>query len=636
MNKMKFPEYQNDPKGVNKILSLDMYYRNEKNWPLLKLEEFGIFETNTNIDLTIDMEHDYLLMAETGHLGRHQDNEYILKTNPKLYINSLLKIFNCLDDILGPKSRYYGKLAVCGGSLVRLLTAGRYNTNFVPILTQMDKNISDTDVDIFFYNTSEKEATEILEFCVATIVSKASQNGLFSSARVERKLNVTNVVVKLNRNDQRVYQFIHRVYPTLGSILGGFDLGPCMVGYNGKDIVATPLGAWSLVKNAIIVDLSRRSTSFEYRILKYYEQMSFAVIFPGLRMKNQYFAKITKKEKAIRYDILRDTMKKIGLQVDFQIVSSDEIPFPSLTKVIKIAKKTMNFTSFNLYNRYYDDNDEETRDLSLYDYAIERNVTTIKTDLGNTSTLSQALLNSYSDYSDCKCSEEFLPKANSIMLRSNNIEGVMNFKFFDVSKPITYDKVLKSFKKMVNNPKIWLNDCDFYPKINSFINGSFEELHEHYYSDRRVETFDDPNTSSCTPTRMLIHMFAEFYPQFKYTENKRQDREKLIQKAIKVKQILVARSEKNIRIVAENLKGIKWITQDPQRQWTSSINPIITNPKDYYGGQYVTYRIGMNLEYEIALRLIRNKKTSPNLLSNLSKDLFKIVIAKLFFSIIAT
>ena len=95
-----------------------------------------------------------------------------------------------------------------------------------------------------------------------------------------------------------------------------------------------------------------------------------------------------------------------------------------------------------------------------------------------------------------------------------------------------------------------------------------------------------------------------------------------------IKEKLIARVNENLEVVKKQLKGIKWITQDPQRQWTSSINPIIMDPREFYGIHYETFLIGLcGVDYELTLRMIRNRRNSP--LSFLNKDMFKHVLEKL-------
>ncbi|MFS8160039.1 MAG: hypothetical protein ACMG6E_07480, partial [Candidatus Roizmanbacteria bacterium] len=47
--------------------------------------------------------------------------------------------------------------------------------------------------------------------------------------------------------------------------------------------------------------------------------------------------------------------------------------------------------------------------------------------------------------------------------------------------------------------------------------------------------------------------------------------------------------EKLTTLAHTTLRGLKWITSNPGRQWTSSINPAIINIADYYGETF--YRV---------------------------------------------
>jgi hypothetical protein len=55
---------------------------------------------------------------------------------------------------------------------------------------------------------------------------------------------------------------------------------------------------------------------------------------------------------------------------------------------------------------------------------------------------------------------------------------------------------------------------------------------------------------------------------------------------------LNARMLQNHKIAKERLSNIVWITENPGRQWTSSINPIIEHPSMWYGEYYKPHVIG--------------------------------------------
>ena len=66
--------------------------------------------------------------------------------------------------------------------------------------------------------------------------------------------------------------------------------------------------------------------------------------------------------------------------------------------------------------------------------------------------------------------------------------------------------------------------------------------------------------------------------------------------------------DSNLEIVREKLKGITWITKNPGRQWTSSINPAIVDPEEFYGTYYTYFNIGIEPNVESLIRLARTKK----------------------------
>jgi hypothetical protein len=78
-------------------------------------------------------------------------------------------------------------------------------------------------------------------------------------------------------------QFIFRLYASVSEILHGFDLGASAVGFDGKNVWFTALGKFAYEYGLSIVDVTRRSPSYEARLLKYM-QRGFRLAAPGLDM----------------------------------------------------------------------------------------------------------------------------------------------------------------------------------------------------------------------------------------------------------------------------------------------------------------------------------------------------------------
>jgi hypothetical protein len=133
------------------------------------------------------------------------------------------------------------------------------------------------DLDCFFVSPSRdtNASSRFLERILNMFYDGGNSGALF-----ERSEHCTTV--RWPDNGEK-YQFIHRVYPTAASVIGGFDLGICAVMLHDSlsRISCTHLGAWSNALNMNIVDTSRRSTSFEFRIAKY-ARRGVAMVFPGL------------------------------------------------------------------------------------------------------------------------------------------------------------------------------------------------------------------------------------------------------------------------------------------------------------------------------------------------------------------
>jgi len=86
-------------------------------------------------------------------------------------------------------------------------------------------------------------------------------------------------------------QLIFRLYKTKSEILHGFDLGSSAAGFDGKQVYLTTLGKFCHEHSCNIIDTTRRSTTYEYRLEKYFDR-DFNIVLPKLnidRLKTQYF-----------------------------------------------------------------------------------------------------------------------------------------------------------------------------------------------------------------------------------------------------------------------------------------------------------------------------------------------------------
>ncbi len=78
-------------------------------------------------------------------------------------------------------------------------------------------------------------------------------------------------------------QVIFRLYKTASEILHGFDLGPSAVGFDGKNVWFTGLSRFAYEYGLSIVDVTRRSPTYEQRLAKYMKR-GFNLVLPSLDM----------------------------------------------------------------------------------------------------------------------------------------------------------------------------------------------------------------------------------------------------------------------------------------------------------------------------------------------------------------
>lgn len=158
-----------------------------------------------------------------------------------------------------------------------------------------EKGQKSSDADIFFYDLKVEEAEKTIEEIVKWL--EKNKKGLWMGMRNQHVTTIwilgENMIAELNnmhgnsREQQNLikehgakYQFIHRVYPNKGSVIGGFDIYASMFMYDGFEFLGTLVSIFTLTTGYIIVDVSRRSPSFENRLKKYALSYCFGIIVP--------------------------------------------------------------------------------------------------------------------------------------------------------------------------------------------------------------------------------------------------------------------------------------------------------------------------------------------------------------------
>lgn len=520
-------------------------------------------------------------------------------------------LFRYIQPLL---EKYRGKLAVCGGF---------FTTNVEDM-----SHYRCLDADIFFHGCSENEANDMLKDCVIDMVSQYSTDAgtgpygrlfvdgehFYSTIRIERKLHITNVKILLWKADSdRVietlnegkepgdrwlrrcitYQFIHRVYPNLGSVLGGFDLGPCMVAYDGYDIWATEIGAWSHINKRFVIDISRRSTTFATRIKKYIRR-GYIAIMPGLR--HRALVEAHDNSKAIRISIFMDEN-----DIEFKC------PGGHITNYDGEEQGREDTCSLGIEGHI------EKEYIEMLDFRIP------------------------------------IAKYKDTGLWVNNVNGIptktLQKEYFSASEPISVPNISDysdghgtTLKRVEYENRTALLHR-FRESVTAVItNDSLVNLSR----DELAVAYDDMISNPNIPYGKIVVDQSDGMSQFlqrKYAEHSDKFGPKQIAKYIArqkrgysseldaILNDLNRRCKNNLIEMREVLAGrINWITRNPGRQWTASINPSVESATNYYGKYYTRVTIGLDSKVESVLRLAKNYQ-SGNVWYKMPREIFNHIIS---------
>ncbi len=180
---------------------------------------------------------DKLVLAGTGKRQTISDNDFNMEFSKKTY--DLLTYMN------------WSNVVVAGGSIVN-------------IITKSGAKLS--DIDLFVYGLDKEKGLAKIDHIINAIKQKASD--LNYETRIYMNDHVINIYVFDTKKLLQV-QIILRLYDTLAQIMVGFDVDCCCVCWNGKSIQTTQRGLLALKYRVNLASLTRRSPSYENRLIKY-------------------------------------------------------------------------------------------------------------------------------------------------------------------------------------------------------------------------------------------------------------------------------------------------------------------------------------------------------------------------------
>jgi hypothetical protein len=574
-------------KELTTILTQDSYYRKLQEWPLLNL--------NDSVKINREVKDVFLID------GRHLRTPRQKFESINRFKNKISEAYPYINELL---AEFRDHLVACGGAVTKIFNSV-YNSG---------------DIDLFFYDLDTDEANKmrisVIEFIINSF-EKYKKDDVETKYYINRNEYVTTLYVTQNEDEDDInriqydaityddiikYQFIHRIYPNLSSIIGGFDISVCMVAYDGNNIYATPLGAWSIQNTAIIIDTKRRSTSFEYRLRKY-QKYGFRLLFPGL--SKNIIDKFVDNEKCI-YD---DMINKIH-----EIINSyDYIIDGTIRNLYKTNRLINNFQSeenllpyFKLYNdsREYDSY-HCNRETTARTIVINKPDIYLHAKLFDHDKIEDRFIEKISDYDSLYTHPICLPKINSQQLRSDKLHSVCSIIEISSNNGFNLHDLLIDD---VNNPNIMFDD----ENIKHYKNRT-EKV-------RKLSILTDPHQIN-NNFYQLSKYFGKLTPEVVKIQH--------TDEYYKYQDIIIDKMITNAEICKEKLVGIKWITQNPGRQWTSSINPIIADPREWYGKNYIPVVTGIPPEIETTMRLLCLPKTK-SVWTIINNDIFNVICLHLF------
>jgi len=186
--------------------------------------------------------------------------------NPQLFVDK--KDFNKKFHILSGGMLSYidwTNVVVAGG-----LASNTINPNY------NSKTIS--DIDLFIYGLNESSAKDKINTIIDNVREYVTNFFNCDLHVMKNKYVISMIPENVDKRCHKV-QIILRLYKCVYEILAGFDIDSCAVAYNGSDILMTERSLNSFLTRYNLIDITRRSPSYESRLYKYYKR-GFGIYIP--------------------------------------------------------------------------------------------------------------------------------------------------------------------------------------------------------------------------------------------------------------------------------------------------------------------------------------------------------------------
>ncbi|KFH46191.1 hypothetical protein ACRE_030170 [Hapsidospora chrysogenum ATCC 11550] len=134
-----------------------------------------------------------------------------------------------------------------------------------PVETYYQRTAGSSDIDMFIYGLDEEAAIQkIAQLETAIRENQRLAHGVGMALRTEHAITFVSP-----KWPYRHVQIILRLYKSISEILTGFDVDCACVAFDGQRVYANPRSIAAIATRTNLIDLSRRSPSYENRLYKY-------------------------------------------------------------------------------------------------------------------------------------------------------------------------------------------------------------------------------------------------------------------------------------------------------------------------------------------------------------------------------
>ncbi|KAJ3112890.1 Protein mono-ADP-ribosyltransferase parp4 [Phlyctochytrium bullatum] len=265
--------------------------------PYLLLED--LFEINptpyTKIPLSEDEENYYFVFKD----ALEASPESVIAPTYADFIRNWRKLTHGMFDHVN-----FDNVFVAGGAVLAALQPDLQGLEEGPYFN--------TDIDVFLYGLPlEKVKAKIAEVFEAIQKALGGKGAIplahdGEPAGVNKYTDRDIIVIRnlrsltlISQYPRRQIQIIFRLFKSPAEVLMGFDIDSCCFGFDGRKVYALPRAVRALTKRYNLVDITRRSASYEYRLFKY-SKRGFAVACPNVDPTRIKFTGITYGDGLVR------------------------------------------------------------------------------------------------------------------------------------------------------------------------------------------------------------------------------------------------------------------------------------------------------------------------------------------------